>query len=310
MSKQRDAAEQVAEAAMTAFEPLVRLFLDLGLSSPEAESLMQAVYVHETRRILRERYPETKDVSHMKVAMLSGVNRNKVRKILSGDAPKVSLPREKWANHAGRILQAWQSDAEYLEKKSKNPKPVVLTFRDNSSLRPTFWTLCKKHWASAWPRTILEELVRIKAVRLTASQKNPDDDQIEFLRDPYGRANARVAALEQLGARTRDLLSTLIHNLDSAPDERRVVETIENRDVDPEFAKVLRRMFKDRAEAHTESMNSELNSVSAKSEKHDRGRQLRMGMTIYAFEQGSPALEEAGRPEKHGAKKEAKKGVE
>jgi hypothetical protein len=69
-------------------------------------------------------------------------------------------------------------------------------------------------------------------------------------------------------------------------------------------------MFKDRAEAHTESMNSELNSVSAKSEKHDRGRQLRMGMTIYAFEQGSPALEEAGRPEKHGAKKEAKKGVE
>jgi hypothetical protein len=285
MPKQKDAAEQVARAAMAAFEPIVRLFLDLGVSSTEAEILMRAVYVHETHRLLRERNPDAKEVSHSKVAMLSGVHRNKVQEILSGGSPKIPYAREKWANRAGRILQAWHSDPDYLDEEGS---PRTLPVRDVESSTPTFWTLCTKHWPSTWPATLLEELVRIKAVRRRQKGK---EESVEVLRHAYGRGTARVEALEEFGARTRDLLSTLIHNLDTPSQGRRVVETIENANVDPEWAKVLRRMFKDRAAAHTSSINSELNSVLAKGAGSKDERPLRMGMTIYAFEGPAPTEE-------------------
>jgi hypothetical protein len=131
-------------------------------------------------------------------------------------------------------------------------------------------------------------LVRIKAVRRRQKGK---EESVEVLRHAYGRGTAKVEALEQLGARTRDLLSTLIHNLDTPSQGKRVVETIENANVDPEFAKVLRRMFKDRAEAHTSSINSELNSVLARGAGSKDEKPLRMGMTIYAFEGPAPTVE-------------------
>ncbi len=269
---------------MAAFEPLVKLFLELGMSSPEAETLLRAVFVHETHRLLAERAAEpgtsTGEVSHSKVALLSGVHRNTVSQILGGnDGPTISYPREEWSQRAGRVLRAWHTDPAYL---SPRGAPLVLPVRDFDSQQPTFWTLCTTYAPSIWPATILDELERIRAVR------RRKDGALEVLREVYGGPRARAAAIEEMGARARDLLGTLVHNI-VAPKEARVVETMVNLDVDAEFAKVLRRMFRQRAQALTASVESELNSELAKADRSTGAKRLRMGMTVFSFEEATPA---------------------
>lgn len=283
MKKRRDAAEETALAAMAAFEPLVRLFLDLGMSSPEAETLLRAVFVHQTHQWLSER-DDTDDVSHSKVALLSGVHRNTVSEILSAKGgPKIGYSRAQWSQRAGRVLREWHFDHAYRDPQGE---PRILPLRSPDSSQTTFWTLCGTYAPSIWPRTILDELVRVRAV------KRRRDGMIEVLKSTYGGPNAKSAAIEEMGARARDLLSTLVHNLTAPNESQRVVETMVNVSVDSEFAKVLRRMVRQRAQALTASVESELNSEVAKTSRGPGSKRLRMGMTVFAFE--GPGLQVSG----------------
>ena len=277
MGKKRDATEQIARAAMAAFEPFVRLFLDLGMSSPEVKTLLRAVFVHETHRLLQARDEAKRPVSHSKVALVSGVHRNTVSDILSErGGPKISYPREEWSQRAGRVLKAWHTDAAYLDAKKGTPR--ILELRNADQERHTFWTLCGAYAPSIWPATILDELLRVKAV------KKRRGGGVEALRDGYAGLSAKVAAIEEMGERARDLLGTLLHNLLAPAEGQRVVETMVNMDVDPEYAKVLRRMFTQRAQALAASVESELTSELAQKNRAGGTQGLRMGLTIYAFE--------------------------
>jgi hypothetical protein len=279
MKKKRDVAEETARAAMAAFEPLVRLFIDLGMSSPEAETLLRAVFVHETERLLSERAGQEK-VTHSAVALHAGVHRNVVSEILSvGGGPKINYSREDWSQRAGRVLREWHFDQAYL---TKDGKPRVLELRSENPSDATFWTLCASYAPSIWPTIILEELLRVNAVR-----KHPEGS-VQVLKSTYGGENVRIAAIQEMGARARDLLSTLVHNLQAPHDGQRVVETMENVSVDADFAKVLRRMFRQRAQALTASVESELNSDIARGSRRAEGKKLRMGMTVFAFESPEP----------------------
>jgi len=286
MTKNRDAAEETARAAMAAFEPLVRLFLDLGMSSPEAETLLRAVFVHETHRWIAERDSST-EVSLSKVSLLSGVHRNTVSEILSGkDGPQINYPREEWSQRAGRVLREWHYDQAYL---AADGTPRVLAVRSKKASDTTFWTLCSTYAPSIWPATILEELVRVRAVKKTR------DGTVAVLKTSYGGHNAKSAAIQEMGARARDLLGTLVHNLTAAHDAQRVVETMENVSVDVEFARVLRRMIRQRAQALTASVESELNSEIARSGRGaDSKHRVRMGLTVFAFEGPAAAAENDG----------------
>jgi hypothetical protein len=279
MKNRHDATEQIARAAMAAFEPFVRLFLDLGMSSPEVETLLRAVFVHETHRLLQTRDDVKRPVSHSKVALVSGVHRNTVSQILSGtEGPKIAYSRDDWSQRAGRVLRAWYGDAAYMEEKKGRPTPHVLEIRSPDPQKRTFWTLCSQYAPSIWPATILDELLRVKAVK---KRKN---GTVEALRDGYAGPNAKVAAIEEMGERGRDLLGTLLHNLLAPPENQRVVETMVNMDVDVDYAKVLRRIFTQRAQALAASVESELNSGLAKRKGSNGSKRIRMGLTIFAFE--------------------------
>src|SRR5262245_58042312 len=93
----------VARAAMAAFEPLADLFVELGVSSPEAESLLRSVLVHG---VLRRELEAGKRANHSRIALLTGVHRNEVKRILSAP-PRIDPERETSRHRANRILAAW-----------------------------------------------------------------------------------------------------------------------------------------------------------------------------------------------------------
>src|SRR5688572_30451079 len=89
MQNPRKAA--VATAAMAAFEPLASLLVEHGISTPEAESLLRSVIVHAVYR--RESNGGGGKVSLSRIALLTGVHRNEVKRILSVP-PRIDPERE------------------------------------------------------------------------------------------------------------------------------------------------------------------------------------------------------------------------
>src|ERR1700733_15206973 len=66
---------------MAAVEPLVELFLELGVTSPEAESLLRSLFVHKARQWLTESSADGARPSDVRVSLVTGVHRNFVRRI-------------------------------------------------------------------------------------------------------------------------------------------------------------------------------------------------------------------------------------
>ncbi|MGH8142175.1 MAG: hypothetical protein ACREU2_06635, partial [Steroidobacteraceae bacterium] len=92
---------------MAAIEPLVELFLELGVTSPEAESLLRSLFVHKSR-VWLSRQSGGEDPSDVRVALVTGVHRNFVSRLLA-EPPKISATRARKGHRAARLLRAWYS---------------------------------------------------------------------------------------------------------------------------------------------------------------------------------------------------------
>src|ERR1039457_3849889 len=93
----------VSRAAMAAVEPLVELFLELGVTSPEAESLLRSVFVHKAREWLAKPITAEDSPSDARVSLVTGVHRNFVRSILA-EPPRIAAAREQRGHRASRLL--------------------------------------------------------------------------------------------------------------------------------------------------------------------------------------------------------------
>ncbi len=149
--------EEVATAAMSVFEPLVGLFVDMGITCDDAERLLRRVYVREAREHELRR-SGGKRVSEARLALICGVPRKSVSEILKQPKfePRTARHRASW------LLQVWRTDKRYLKA---DGTPRALRFEGGSKGEPTFMELATTHAANVWPKTLLAELLRTKAVR-------------------------------------------------------------------------------------------------------------------------------------------------
>ena len=145
----------VLSAVEALFRPLARVLVDHGISSPEAESLLRAVWVHQLAREVatRRRRP---NVSW--IALVAGLDRKAVSLILK-KPPRMgpaSEPSSQWAN---RVLAGWHSDPAF----AKDEEPRILHIKTAGSKRPSFWTLARRYSPGVYPGLILRELCRVGA---------------------------------------------------------------------------------------------------------------------------------------------------
>lgn len=279
------AKQDIARAASAVFEPLVRLFADMGLTSPEAEQLLRTVYVQQAQAVERARLGTGADVPVTQIALRTGLHRNVVSQILK-QPPVVGSRSGATRHRAVRALRGWHRDPEYL---TADGEPRVLALRTSNARRPSFWTLAEKHAPGVWPGTLLRELVRIRAVRKT------DDGRYEVRKEAHRAPAARADALDDMAERSRDLLSTLLFNIQNPPNKRRIVDTVVSDYVTPERAKVLRRILAERVAALVSSLQHNFDFRPAGAANlEDLG--TRVGLTLYSFES-----ETAEAMERHGA---------
>src|ERR1700685_3336660 len=108
----------LARSAMTAVEPLVELFLELGITSPEVESLLRSLFVHKACAWLAESSAAGASPSHVLVSLVTGVHRNVVRKILA-EPLRIAAARAQKKHRTARLLEAWHTNATYLDSSGK-----------------------------------------------------------------------------------------------------------------------------------------------------------------------------------------------
>jgi hypothetical protein len=237
----------LARAAMTAIEPLVELFLDLGITSPEAESLLRSLFVHKSREWLA-RQDGGAEPSDVRVSLVTGVHRNFVRRILA-NPPTIAASRQRKGQRSGKLLEAWHTDAAYL---NSGGKPRDLPEKGPA---PSFEALVSAYTPGAATGVMLRELHRSGAVQLLG------DRRVRVRSRSMRVAGVNVASLTDLGNRAKDLLGTLQHNL-RQPQNPLFAEALRPIAIDRSRLPVVREVINQRASAFLQALEQELSNDS------------------------------------------------
>lgn len=182
-------------------EPLSRLAFDCGFSVNELHSMLREAAV---RSAAGRQLEDERRINISGIAATTGISRGEISRILKyGEiaTDKVSNGRQ---NPINRILAAWHSDTRFL---TANQLPAEL---DLYGRGVTFESLVRRHGRGIPVRAIFDELTRIGAVELTASQKIFPKTTVAV--------NRRITpeVIEAFGGWATGLLSAELRNAKSA----------------------------------------------------------------------------------------------
>jgi len=260
----------LARAAMTAVEPLVELLLELGITSPEAESLLRSVFVHTARLWLARDGAAAADPSDVRVALVTGVHRNFVRRILA-EPPRIAATREQKGHRTDRLLEAWYSDPQYLDSSGK---PRDLSEKDQE---PSFHSLAQQYAPGVAPSLVLTELRRAGLVQMLSEHR-------VRVRSRYFRTRGiNAASVVEMGQQARELLATLTHNL-RQPEAPLFCESMPTIEVDATRAPFVRDLITRRTGNFLAAMEQELAVEASGARRRRSRRRVRIGLTAIATE--------------------------
>src|SRR6202167_165111 len=255
---------------MAAVEPLVELFLELGITSPEAESLLRSLFVHKARKWLAESSADGASPSDARVSLVTGVHRNFVRRILA-EPPRIAAARAKRKHRTARLLEAWHTDPVYLDSSAK---PRDLSKRQPE---PSFSTLASTYVPGAAPGVVLQELHRAGVVQFLS------DERVRIRSRTFRVHGVNAAGMSELGSRGRELLETLIHNL-RASDARILCESMPSIEVDALRIPAIRDLIARRAGNFLAAIEQELAIETSLSRRRKSKKRVRIGLTAFESE--------------------------
>lgn len=260
----------MARAAMAAVEPLVELFLELGVSSPEAESLLRSVFVHTARDWLARRGTGNGRPSDVHVALVTGVHRNFVHNILA-EPPRIAPAREQKGHRTTRLLEAWHTDPKFLDSSGK---PRDLSEKEQE---PSFNTLALTYAPGAAPSVMLGELRRAGLVQILSEHR------VRIRNRSFRLPGINTANVTEMGHRARALLATLTRNL-RRPETPLFCGAMPTIEVDAARAPFVRDLIARRASNFLTAMEQEL-AIEAGGSRRRRSRQrVRIGLTAVETE--------------------------
>jgi hypothetical protein len=263
-------AQRVLETAIaTLLRPLFRLLLRQSMSFIAFEEIAKRVFVEVA---MKDFGIEGKAPSMSRAAILSGLTRKEVARLLAEPAAGEQAPGERY-NRAARVLTGWQRDVEFTES---DGSPRWLHDEGPRS----FAELVRRYSGDVPARAVLDELLRVGAVR------RHGDGRIEPIARAYVPATSVADKLAILGADVADLIATIEHNIDHGKTEPRFQRKVMYHRIAASHLPALRRLTAVQSQALLERLDRWL-------QEHDTGvpdegpepRAARVGVGIYCFEE-------------------------
>lgn len=219
------------QSCLRLLRPLARIMLRHGLSTYDFSRIANIAFVQAAQDILRK---QGKNPSFSRVSTITGLHRHVVSDIVkSAEANRPSLAADKdyQRNRLARVLSGWFESPEYTDK---DGRPRVLPV---DGPEPSFEGLVRSFSGDIYPKIILDELIRVGAVRILK------DGSVRALARRYTLGGADAAALQQLGSAARDLFSTLEHNIAAPADSRLFDDSVVSVRLDSAAIPLLRQLL-------------------------------------------------------------------
>lgn len=251
--------------------PLVRFLLRNGVLFHQFMDIVKWVYVD----VAFESKITGKKQTKSRVSVLTGLSRVEVAKQTSREIHDMD-DGEKW-HRAGRVLSAWASESDYQDD---NGKPLVIAIEGDT---PCFEDLVTRHSGGSTVRAILDELVRVEAVKRNA------DDSVSLLRPFYlvDEAEQAIQQMQVVGFSAGSLLETLEHNTRDSQTDLRFQRLVFEEDLPVSTLDDLRSQLRESGQSwanQTDALLTEQKAAATKQPSGDKGT-ARVGMGIYYFEQ-------------------------
>ncbi len=247
--------------------PLVKLLIRQGIAYGAFSDIAKRVYVDVAGSDFAI---EDKKQSVSRVAILTGINRREVGRLIKEDVLDIT-EREEY-NPAARTISAWMSRKDYTDDAGQ---PLSLPFEGEVS----FSVLARQYGRNVPARAILDELLRIKAVVKDA------DDNIVLLQRSYIPADNVEETLQIFGEAVSDLFATLNHNLQPDVNNKRLQRTVAYTNIPVECLPKIRTQGQQEAQDFLVQVNTWLSECDRDVNSSLVGSGAkRAGFGIYYFE--------------------------
>jgi len=177
------------EALRDAFSGLALFLVDQGITAAEVQLAVTEAFIKAA--VARARKKNGR-VNQSGVAIMTGLSRGEVRKLLANDRAETTNQ----ATHgAQKVLEGWSRDAEFC---TKNGKPRRLPMGSGSG---SFASLAHRYSGDIPPRATLEELLRLRSVEIAGTfvkrkiEKSSDLKSRDYM---LTKASEQLAHLFQL----------------------------------------------------------------------------------------------------------------
>ncbi len=263
------AHQALEKAVATLLRPLFRLLLRQSMSFLAFEEIAKRVFVDVA---MKDFAIEGKQPSISRAAILSGLTRKEVSRLLALSGPGATAEGERY-NRAARVLTGWLRDAEFTDV---NGMPRLLPEDGPGG----FGELVRRHSGDVPARAVLDELVRVGAVL-----RRPEG-RVELLARAYVPAASVADKLDILGHDVADLIATIDHNIAPGGEPPRFQRKVMYHRMPAATLPAFRRLSAMQAQALLERMDRWLM-------EHDTGQPegqpdappARVGLGIYYFEE-------------------------
>jgi Family of unknown function (DUF6502) len=263
-------ARSLTTATGTLLKPLVRILLRNGVAAKSVYELVKHIYV----QVAKEDFGiDGKKATISRVAILTGLTRKEVQAILALPARQQGHYEEGY-NRAARVITGWLRDADFGDGKG-HPAPLPMIGK-----RTSFTALVKRYSGDIPVRALLDELVRVGAV------KRLNDGRVGLVSRGYVPQRGLEEKLAILGNDTADLIATIDHNIFGSPSRPRMQRKVMYDNVPVESARAFQTVAEDRAQEMLEALDRWLSHRDRDVNPTVRGKgRVRVGVGIYHFEE-------------------------
>ena len=262
--------KRLSGSILKLLRPLVRLLLRHGFSFGEFAELARWVFVDVADKDFSI---GGRKQTVSRIFVITGLKRNDVTRL-----KKIDILDDKDSstgiNRAGRVIFGWVRDTTYHARKGV---PAALPLEGE---KKSFAALVKQYSGDVPVRAVLDELLRIEAVR-----KNRDNT-VNLLTRAYIPKNIDAEKISILGADAADLISTIDHNLGDLNEQPFFQRKVMYNNIPAEAVAA----FRETSSAEAQILLEKLDVLLAENDRDynpnvkGSGRK-RLGLGIYYFEE-------------------------
>ncbi len=260
----------IANAVVKIFRPLVRILLRNGITYKTASVWLRWTYAEVAREEFK--LPDRMQ-SKSRIAILTGLSRVEVDRMMKSPHPHETTAVDQY-HRASRVLDGWVHDPVYSDKSGE---PLNLAFDGPA---PSFSSLVENYSGGVPPRSIKDELQRVKSIEVFA---NGDI----YLKSAYFVTSNDEDTLYQfgiLGFAAKSLVETIDHNIyqSNGPDETRLQLIASNDNIPIEIIDDIKEKLQEYGRKCVVEADEYMFEKTSK--KPAQGAVRRAGLSVYYFE--------------------------